>query len=322
MKKTLWPALAIFLQLSCSRHKTTSPLPEEKKQKTHMLNLMTHLMNLQTYGFPIISTNISSDGKTVLVERLDHKQRVIREDLYFEGKIVSTAQFIYDDKDHIIETLNYDNEGNLILYQQFMYHPDDSLWQIFQQNQTSLYQKNQVYTDNRQNTLVVDYYQHGMLSSTLTYHAQILDREKNYSYKDGYLVKKFFKNLQDMTERVEYYNQDQILTAVTFLRDNQFIEHEEYFYQDKKLISKTVEDQEGQISRYDYQYDENGVLTKSDLYQDNTLRQSTIYLPDGKYIIEYYAFGQVRMSELYENNVLVEQNINETAVFSEEDFLD
>ena len=320
MKKNLWPALAIFLLLSCSRHKATSPLPEEKKQKPHMLNLMAHLMNLQRYGSPIISTNISSDGKTVLVERLDHKQRVIREDLYFEGKIVSTAQFIYDDKDHITEALNYDNEGRLMLYQQFMYHPDDSLWQIFQQNQTSLYQKNQVYTDNRQDTLAVDYYQRGMLSRTLTYHSQILAREKIYSYKDGYPVKKFFKNLQDMTERIEYYNQDQILTAVTFLRDNQFIEHEEYFYQGKKLISKTVEDQEGQISRYDYQYDENGVLTKSDLYQDNTLRQSTIYLPDGKYIIEYYAFGQMRMSELYENNVLVEQNINEAAVFSEEDF--
>lgn len=321
MTKTLWPALAIFLLLSCPRYKTTSPLSKEKKQNPNMLNLMTHLMNLQTYRFPIISTNISSDGKTVLVERLDHKQRVIREDLYFEGKIVSTAQFIYDDKDHITETLNYDNEGKLILYQQLMYHPDDSLWQVFQQNQTSLYQKNQVYTDNRQDTLVVDYYQHGLLSSTLAYHSRILAREKNYFYKDNCLVKKFFKNLEDMTERVEYYNQDQILTAVTFLRDNQFIEHEEYFYQDRKLISKTVEDQEGVISRYNYQYNENGVLTKSDLYQDNMLRQSILYLPDGKYIIQYYAFGQVRMSELYENNVLVEQNINESVGISGEDSL-
>lgn len=245
------------------------------------------------------------------IETYDDSHRIMREDLYFDGKLLHSSAYAYDEYSNITESQDFDSENNLILSQTYLYHQDNSLWQISQNNSIAIYENNYLYSYKDNQILVVDYFQSGLLTRSQTYHARLLSMEKNYVYRGGFLVEKLIENTEDLSTILEYYNKDQLLIAKTFLINEEFKENEQYQYQGRKLVGKIVEDEDGNRRKFSYSYDTEGMLKSTDIYENDILVERVLYISSQRYMIYYYAFGEVRMIETYENDALIEQKLIE-----------
>ncbi|MGL4524378.1 MAG: hypothetical protein ACRCVN_02500 [Spirochaetia bacterium] len=271
-------------------------------------------MDPNQYNFPALRVNQNLDDTDLFtVEIIDSLSGIVTDEyLYAKGELIQSTGYLYDKKSRIIQVVLCNQDNNILLSQNYIYNIDGNLWQIIEDQGMTLYTQKKTYTQRLPQFLTQDIYDGGLLANTKNFFLSELSEEKDYIYRDGYLLEKITKNYLQDTQHIATYDKNQRMIEQSYFLEGDFLETQNYQYNDQGLVTqKIIQSAEGNIHIEELIYDSQNQVLEKKVYAEGILSYVQTFTSLEDYIIDYYAIGGIRMREFYQKNQLIETKIIE-----------